>query len=233
MKMTLSSTRFVALLAVFVIGLAISGAIYVRAVGGEIKACVNTSGAVYIIGDGFKKTACAKGEQLLSWSIQGPQGEAGPQGPKGDKGDVGASFHLYDANNQDLGTLIGSQADAVRFDTLHHIQDRVIIVRWAGAAGNKIAGLDIPGATLYFTELGCTGDAFINHAENFPQKLMEEQGGPSYFVPLPESAGERHSKSRKESGICESSVGAWSDTYIVSFVTLPFTLPPAWPLKIQ
>ena len=71
---------------------------YTQAAGGEIKACVNTSGAVYIISEGFKKTTCARGEQLLSWNTVGPKGDKGDkgdqglqgiQGEKGDKGDKG------------------------------------------------------------------------------------------------------------------------------------------------
>ena len=41
---------------------------------------------------------------------QGPIGLTGPQGETGPKGDsgVGSSLHLYDANDQDLGIIIGT-----------------------------------------------------------------------------------------------------------------------------
>ncbi len=63
-----------------------------QAVGTTITACVNKSGEVYVIGQGFRKAKCDKNETLLSWNITGPQGlkgDTGIQGPKGDKGDKG------------------------------------------------------------------------------------------------------------------------------------------------
>ena len=47
---------------------------YLKAEGGVITVCAGNSGTMYMIGDGFKKTTCSKGEQLISWNIQGIPG---------------------------------------------------------------------------------------------------------------------------------------------------------------
>jgi len=57
--------------------------------GGEITVCVKENGAMYLIGEGFKRTECKGKQQLLSWNTQGLQGEKGEKGEKGDKGDPG------------------------------------------------------------------------------------------------------------------------------------------------
>ena len=88
--------------------LALSFGAYAFATSGVITACAKRDGEVYLIGTGFQRATCARGDLALSWNIQGPkgdkgdpgapgkdgapglqgqQGPAGPQGPKGDKGD--------------------------------------------------------------------------------------------------------------------------------------------------
>lgn len=75
-----------------------------RAAGSTISVCVRNSGAVYVIGEGFRREDCRSRDQLLTWNIQGPagpqgpagadgaqgpQGEPGPQGPQGEQGPQG------------------------------------------------------------------------------------------------------------------------------------------------
>ena len=47
---------------------------------GEVRACVDPKGSIVIVGTGVP---CAKGDQALTWNIQGP---AGPQGGPGVSG---------------------------------------------------------------------------------------------------------------------------------------------------
>ncbi len=60
-----------------------------------ITVCVRNSGAMYFIGEGFRRTDCRAQDKLLSWNIQGIPGTQGTQGadgaigPKGDTGAVG------------------------------------------------------------------------------------------------------------------------------------------------
>ncbi len=47
-----------------------------------IKACVAKSGAITVL----LKSACKKGDTLLTWNTTGPAGAAGPAGPAGPAG---------------------------------------------------------------------------------------------------------------------------------------------------
>ena len=74
-----------------------AGFIYGQSASGSITACVKKNGAVFIIGDCFKRADCLKNEKLITWSIQGPKGEKGERGEKGDRGEQGpASQNSWD-----------------------------------------------------------------------------------------------------------------------------------------
>jgi hypothetical protein len=66
-----------------------------QAEGTSITACVKNTGAVYVIGEGFKSSDCKTNEQIVSLGMegpagpQGPQGETGPAGPQGETGEQG------------------------------------------------------------------------------------------------------------------------------------------------
>lgn len=66
-----------------------------RAEGDVITDCVKHTGAMYVIGSGFRRADCGTGDTLLSWNIQGipgpqgPQGDPGPTGPAGSPGPMG------------------------------------------------------------------------------------------------------------------------------------------------
>lgn len=78
---------FVVATALFVV----SGSV-VRAEVSAITVCVKNNGAVYLIGEGFRRADCKRSDKLLSWNIvgpQGPQGVPGVAGPVGAKGDIG------------------------------------------------------------------------------------------------------------------------------------------------
>lgn len=55
--------------------------------------CVKHSGAVFMVGEGFKVADCKKNEKIVTLEIlsgpPGPQGPVGPQGPKGETGEKG------------------------------------------------------------------------------------------------------------------------------------------------
>lgn len=222
--------------------------------GGTITACVNKSGLVYLIGQGFTFKKCNGKDQLISWNTTGPQGpkgdqgvqglqgEQGVQGEKGDKGDKGVSgtnigaLHLFDGAGQDLGLLIGTSLTNGRFDTyLPDLPNGPVVLEFY-RPGNNVIALGASSPDLFFTEAGCTGDAFIDHKEFLPQRVMTARysQSPSYFVFQPNTQAERHSKSRSGApGTCEEFQGGFGETYLVTFVSLPFTLPPTWPLEVH
>ena len=80
----LSALRPISLLIVIALLLAVSFGAYAYATGNVITACAKKNGEVYLIGAGFQRAACLRGDQSLTWNVQGVQG------PKGDKGDPGA-----------------------------------------------------------------------------------------------------------------------------------------------
>ena len=86
-----------------------------RAEGEMITVCVKSNGAVYVIGEGFRRANCKNNDQLLSWNVggvpgpqgaQGEQGVPGPQGPQGEAGETGAT------GAQGVEGPIGSQGPA-------------------------------------------------------------------------------------------------------------------------
>jgi hypothetical protein len=79
----LSAIRPISLSIVIALFLALSFGTYAFATGNVITACARRDGEVYLIGSGFQRATCARGDQAITWNIQGLQG------PKGDKGDPG------------------------------------------------------------------------------------------------------------------------------------------------
>ena len=91
----LSALRPVSLLIVIALLLALSFGAYAFATGNVITACAKKDGEVYLIGTGFQRATCARGDLALTWNIQGPKGDkgdpgaTGPVGPQGPQGPVG------------------------------------------------------------------------------------------------------------------------------------------------
>ena len=54
--------------------------------GGSVTACVSAAGIVRLVAAG---ESCRAAEQLVVWSVEGPQGPAGPEGPEGPQGPTG------------------------------------------------------------------------------------------------------------------------------------------------
>jgi hypothetical protein len=80
----LSALRPISLLIVVALLVVFSFGAYAFATGNVITACAKKNGEVYLIGAGFQRAACERGDQALTWNVQGVQG------PKGDQGDPGA-----------------------------------------------------------------------------------------------------------------------------------------------
>src|SRR3989338_10403167 len=62
---------------------------YTQATGNEITVCVNKSGVMHMVGEGFKRADCKHNETLVTWNIQGPKGEKGDKGNQGEQGPMG------------------------------------------------------------------------------------------------------------------------------------------------
>lgn len=60
--------------------------------GPTITACVKKDGAMYLVGESFRRDDCRGTDKLISWNVagpQGPQGVAGAAGPAGPQGQTG------------------------------------------------------------------------------------------------------------------------------------------------
>ena len=87
---------------------------FVHAEGTTISVCVRHSGAVYVIGAGFRREDCRDSDQLLTWNVQGPagpQGPAGATGPTGPQGPVGPAGSTGPAGVQGIAGVQGSQGE--------------------------------------------------------------------------------------------------------------------------
>lgn len=75
---------------------------FTRAAESEITVCVKKSGAVYVIGDDFRRADCKKNDKLLTWNIQGPKGDKGDKGDQGIQGEKGEKGEKGDKGDQGL-----------------------------------------------------------------------------------------------------------------------------------
>lgn len=246
---------------------------YSQAVGNEIEVCVKKGGVVFMIGEGFKRADCLRNEKLITWNITGPQGPRGdtgtqgPVGPKGDKGDTGeqgpigltgqqgpsgSSLHLYDANGQDLGLLIGKGPYETYLPTLNatlnftqgipaHWHDGTWVSLKPPSALPKDAG-----GTLFFEELNCAGNPYIKEVVGYEgqQQIYWHhkdigQFGPYRIVPNSEpiTITVRSVPSGAGDILCTNTVPypspAIFSVYPLELVEYPFTEPLAWPLEIR
>ena len=203
--------------------------IYSRATGGEITICVQKSGTVRVVGDGFKRSECKKNETLLSWNIQGLPG------PKGDKGDSGQEFHLLDANDQDLGIAVSGSGTYVPS-----------LGVFAGFLANsrtrdvQMSVVQLNGG-IFFVDNNCTSQAFImDRADRSPPALMsliKSTGvSPRYFKftgTTGAAVGASLLPEAPPSASCATVATSTPNAYMLEEVTLPFTEPIAWPLRVE
>ena len=205
---------------------------YTKAEGGEISVCVKKSGLVYVIGSSFRKQDCKKNDSLLSWNV------AGPQGPKGDKGDPGPSLHLFDANDQDLGVLIGTRLG---------VPVTVEYIAFLPAQGLKIA-FSNTGLTALFFPVNlernvafegndCNGNAYVTHSALIDQQTLfhlEVTGKISGNFKIKDLNVEQVvANSFISNHSCINTSEATTTYGSFEEVTLPFSLPLAGPLEIR
>ena len=170
----------------------------------------------------------------------GPQGEAGPQGPAGEKGEQGipgaggVDLHLYDANDQALGTVLtadGSMADITVFNStaggvLHFRQER--------RNGSNVISMQNDGA-VSFAESNCTGQVYVSGGSQFPGGIVAV-GNPNGYRAF------RRLNNEPVSGVQFNSVLLSSGCLnnpdistlsVVEEVQIPFSFPLAFPLDIR
>ena len=207
---------------------------YTRAVGSQITACADKTGLVFVVGDGFARTKCLRGQQLLTWNIQGLQG------PKGDKGDAGASGlspHLYDANNQDLGIFLGRTSfSSGDYETLAS----GITVYFTTDDNNQTAVLHASQETVAFTTTDCSGTPYVvsPRPTNTLTSYLQTPIGIRYYTRLPLPSAPQLLQANIDpttSSACQVFPDHPATVNVTPMreITLPFTLPLNWPLTIK
>jgi Collagen triple helix repeat (20 copies) len=170
----------------------IGSSAWIYAEGGEIRACANEKGVIYIVGSGFSKSECGRNERLLSWNITGPQGlrgekgdpgEQGPKGEKGEKGDqgdggprgeaglqgaAGPELHVFGGNGQDLGILVQNNDDVVLVSFLPDIEAAAIFSQSVNSSNQTSAKFEPIEKAIYFSGPNCSGQPFVDLVGGHP-----------------------------------------------------------------
>lgn len=170
----------------------------------------------------------------------GEQGPSGPQGEQGVPGAPGATLHVFDANNQDLGFYMDSENS---WDTVTVFSpERSLILGFFFLGSEQTPKVGSPGrfyqgGVLYYEETDCQGAPYSGYLGN-PQYLKAQISTPEgmkYYKVSSVMPTLRVMRSyiSGETGVC-SSTGAThqSNMYPVEEVSLPFSEPLAWPLRV-
>lgn len=230
-----------------------------RATGETITVCVKKTGLVYVIGEGFKRTDCKPGDTLLSWNTEGPTGPQGPQGLQGPAGAAGMNVHLLDGNGQDLGLLLDADPygpafrcfgftgsvctsftpNAKTYRTFIPSANAVIPIR--GDGKTQTAVIDpVANRTVFFGGTNCTGTAFVTASDggiDISTNMLLRATGPRYFAyiggPSVASPAAQSVIPVPFGQVCLNTSTTTPTALPVQEVTLSFTEPINWPLKIQ
>ena len=211
---------------------------YSRAAGDTITVCVQKDGLMHVVGGGFRRADCRKNESLLTWNIQGPQG---PKGDKGDPGVAGASLHLFDGGDQDLGLLLDAADPLKPVRTYHtYLSLRDLLLAFAGNARARTLELITPlNGGVFFEGSDCSGQAF---SQNRPDRVAMEwhelvrATGPRYFKAVDETPAAFTGLSyipETFGAPCTNTSTSTPNGIWLEEISLPFTEPLAWPPDIR
>lgn len=162
---------------------------------------------------------------------QGPQGPAGPMGPQGEPGPANGDLHLYDANNLDLGLLVsvGDPVNANRF--VSYLPDSDIFLEFRQDSETRTIYMHNLGSPLYFSSENCTGTPHSPNNGNPGATLVSHTNRVFKFTGQEKVLG-NDSWSRLTNG-CENGQGFYGYYYPVEEISLPFSLPPVWPIEVR
>ena len=160
------------------------------------------------------------------------------QGVRGEQGDSGTTLRLVDGNNQDLGILIDRE-DTNRFVTFHPELSRILRFEVV----QTVPKLHIFYDSFYFSGANCTGDMFarVEHAayeDIFKWHGVNNDEVLMYKFDLDATPTTMLARSRSDPNGCFTFPSGFPSPVEIDFavpvigVTLPFSEPLAWPLRI-
>lgn len=204
---------------------------YLKAEGNEITACIKKDGSLYIPSVGSN---CKGQDTILTWNITGPQGPKGDKGDKGDPGEIGpqgpsgSSLHLYDANGQDLGILLDT--DAINLDraTTYLLNPGIFLTLSQSSQSIRVVNED----AVWFTEDNCTGTPYARGLGNPGATIVSRSGRAFKFI-NGDGRSDFSNASRLAGGLCSNNQGTFELLHPMVEVSLPFSIPLAWPLEIR
>jgi len=167
--------------------------------------------------------------------LTGPQGIQGETGPKGDKGDTGehgpagssgTGLHLYDANGQDLGILLGMPpSDLANNKYQTYLPGAKISLRLT----QNLEFEDGP-STIYFLTTDCSGVPYSLNSPFYPYGFV--RNGSHFFRSTNAQRGQISFFSRYDGGGCIVDNGSINSVEVEE-ISAPFTLPLAWPPEVK
>ena len=195
-----------------------------------ISACAKRDGSVYLIGTGFRYASCLRGDTPLSWNTQGLKGDTGAQGPvgaastvpgpKGDKGDPGTngtSLHLFDANGQDLGLVVGRTPWSTTY-----LSDASGFISFTGATAHR--------GYITFFSTDCSGQAYAVFSSGSIQDALVVPGVNRFFKVTETGDPGGTMQSELTPAGCQATSTSATTATAEEFAS-PFTLPLAAPLQ--
>ena len=185
--------------------------------------------------------------------VQGPKGDAGSVGPqgvagaKGDKGDTGpagtsaTSLHVYDANGQDLG-IFTSGAPGDNVQTFLPSLGAFILFTTDHPGGTPRPRPVFDSGYIYYEQPNCQGTAYMRGTATSPYQriyadvpdvsgLIIPFGAPQVSITAFSARQPGSACTTNDLGVAPT--GTAESVYAVQPVTLPFTLPLAYPLKVK
>lgn len=204
---------------------------YSQAVGSTIEVCVKRNGAVFVIGEGFRRADCRRNDTLMSWHVTGVPGPKGDKGDKGDKGNSGSSLHLFDGSGQDLGIFLGTD----RGGPETFILGPNVKANFVNTNPPRLVA-SVPN--IFFESGDCSNDAFLIPLPDVPSdaQTLVATREPRYFKVASFATEQININSYLNPGVdvlCRSLQEATTTRARLEEVILPFTLPLAWPLEIR
>lgn len=163
--------------------------------------------------------------------LAGPQGEQGPVGLTGPAGTSGTGLHLYDANGLNLGVLIsvGDVSNLRRI--VSYLPDTNVFLSFRQESQTRTVFMDNTSA-IYFPFDNCTGNPYSTGTENPGATIIGNSGRVFKYTNQPLVQGNNSWSVLFSSG-CVNGQGPSQLYGPLEEVSLPFSLPPAWPLHVQ
>lgn len=185
--------------------------------------------------------SCRHSEIPISWNKlgpQGPKGPAGPQGPQGLQGPPGQGGEypkVYDANSQFLGIFPSTYDGFLSFFV--PALSRFISL----SLYNGYVDPSYPSVPVYYDGTDCSGNSYLDAGMRYQILKFESNSESKYIMADDVTAGCQNVKyvSRLiygDMGVsrrCEPVNQTTCDLLPSKEVSLPFSVPVAFPVRIQ